>query len=450
MAQDRLGSRLGFILISAGCAIGVGNVWKFPWMAGQYGGGIFVIFYIIFLILLGLPVMTIEFSLGRASQKTPVQMYQELEPKGSKWHIHSYFSLAGNYILMMFYSVVTGWILRYMVLHVTGDFQGLDTDQVSAVFDQTLANPWNMIWPTLIVVIFGFTVCSMKLQNGLERVTKHMMLALLVLIVLVAVKSMTLPGAKEGLSFYLKPDFSKFSVDVLIGAMNQAFFTLSVGMGSVAIFGSYIDKDRTLLGESVNIILLDTFVAIMAGLIIFPATFTFGVSAEAGPSLIFITLPNIFNHMSGGRIWGSLFFLFMTFAAFSTILAVYENLVASSMALFGWSRKKSALINALAMLVLVLPCILGFNRWSHIQPLGPGKNIMDLEDFLVSNIILPLGSFIYVLFVTLPGGWGFTNFLDEANSGKGLRFSAKAKPYMTFVLPVIILALFVIGLKNFF
>lgn len=450
MERERLGSRLGFILLSAGCAIGIGNVWKFPYMVGQYGGGAFVLVYLLCLVALGVPVMTVEFALGRASQKSPVRIYQALEKKGQKWHIHGYFAMVGNYVLMMFYSTVAGWMLQYFVKLATGQFEGLDATGVASGFGEMLANPVELTIYMGIVVVLGFAICAIGLQNGLERVTKWMMSALLVIMVILAINSIFLDGGLAGLEFYLKPDFNKMAEigigTVVVAAMNQAFFTLSLGIGSMAIFGSYLGKERSLMGESVNVAILDTFVALASGLIIFPACFAYGVQPDSGPSLIFITLPNIFNNIPGGRIWGSLFFVFMTFAAFSTVLAVFENILACCMDLFGWSRKKACLINGIAMFFLSLPCILGFNVWSSIQPLGAGSGIMDLEDFFVSNILLPLGSLCFVLFCVTRCGWGWDKFIEEANQGKGMKVPNWMRPYITFVVPAIILVIFVMGI----
>lgn len=454
MQRERLGSRLGFILLSAGCAIGIGNVWKFPYMVGQNGGGAFVLVYLVCLILVGVPVMTMEFAMGRASQKSSATMYKTLEPKGSKWHLHGYITLLGCYLLMMFYTTVAAWMLQYFVDTARGVFVGADKAGVEALFSGMQANPKSMILYMLIVVLIGFGVCSFGVQKGLERITKIMMLALLGIMVILAINSIFMEGGKEGLSFYLLPDLNKMKEigvgNVIVNAMNQAFFTLSLGMGAMAIFGSYIGKERALMGEAVNVALLDTFVAFTSGLIIFPACFAFHVAPNSGPGLIFVTLPNIFNHMAGGRIWGSLFFVFMSFAALSTVLAVFEQLLSCTMELFGWSRKKACLINGIAMFVLSLPCILGFNVWKSFAPLGEGTNIMDLEDFLVSNILLPLGSLIFVLFCTIRYGWGWDKFMEEANEGKGLKVAKWMRPYMTFVLPVIIMVIFLIGLRNFF
>ena len=458
--RERLGSRIGFILLSAGCAIGIGNVWKFPYMAGQYGGGIFVLLYLVFLAIMGIPVMTMEFSLGRAAQKSPAKLYQELEPKGTKWHWHGYASLAGNYILMMFYTTVTGWMLQYFLKTATGQFEGKDTAAIGQMFGDMLADPVTLIIFMAIVVIVGFLVCSFSLQKGLEKVSKIMMTALLVIMVALAVCSVLTPGAAEGLSFYLIPDASKITAvgngnfwaglgEVIVGAMTQAFFTLSLGIGSMAIFGSYLGKDRSLMGEAVNVAVLDTVVAITSGLIIFPACFTYGVQPDSGPDLIFVTLPNIFNNLPGGRILGSLFFVFLSFAALSTIFAVFENIIACTRDMFGWSRKKACLINGVAMFFLSLPCIFGFNLWSSFAPLG--KDIMSWEDFIVSNIMLPIGSLIFVLFcVNRRYGWGWKKFTDEANEGKGLKVKKWMRPYVTYVLPVVIFVFFIISLINFF
>ncbi len=454
MKRESLGSRLGFILISAGCAIGIGNVWRFPYITGQNGGGAFVLIYLLFLAIMGVPVMTMEFAMGRAARKSPAKLYNELEPKGSKWHIHSYFAVAGNFLLMMFYTSVTAWMVRYFIYTVRGDFAGLDTAGVSAKFGGMLSEPWSMIGFVVGVIVIGFLVCSFGVQKGLEKVSKPMMLALLVIMVVLVVNSFTLDGAREGLSFYLVPSLSRMKeagiVTVITAAMNQAFFTLSIGIGSMAIFGSYINKNRSLLGESVNIAALDTFVAICSGLIIFPACFTFDVEVGAGPSLIFETLPNVFNQMAAGRLWGTLFFVFMTFAAFSTILAVFENIIACTSDLFGWSKKKSCLIDCIALIFLSIPCILGFNVLSGFQPFGAGTGVLDLEDFIVSNILLPIGSLLFVLFCTTRYGWGWKKFVAEANEGKGLKVATWMRPYMTFVLPVLVLVLFVFGMINFF
>ena len=422
--REQLGSRLGFILLSAGCAIGIGNVWKFPYMVGQYGGGAFVLIYLFFLVILGIPVMTMEFAMGRAGQRSPARLYQQLEPKGSKWHLHGYVAMAGNYILMMFYTSVAGWMLDYFVRTAGGQFVGADTDGVAAQFSQMLGDPLRMTLFMGIIVVVGFLVCSFSLQKGLERITKWMMVALLVIMVVLAINSVCTAGGSQGLRFYLVPDLARMKKvgigNVVAGAMNQAFFTLSLGIGAMAIFGSYIGKERALMGESARVAALDTLVALCSGLIIFPACFAYGVQPDSGPSLIFITLPNIFNHMPLGRVWGSLFFVFMSFAAFSTVLGVFENIVSCTMDLSGWSRKKACLFNGILMLLLSMPCVLGFNVLSKFQPLGPGTGVLDLEDFVVSNLLLPLGSLIFIFFCTSRYGWGWKNFTKEANTGKGL------------------------------
>ena len=454
MNREKLGSRLGFILLSAGCAIGIGNVWKFPYMVGENGGGIFVLIYLFFLAVLGIPILTMEFAIGRAAGKSPVLMYQQLEPKGTKWHVHGKVALAGNYILMMFYTSVSGWMLRYFVGMAKGDFVGLDSKGVSEYFGSMLSDPLVMIIFMVAIVLVGFIVCSFGLQKGLEKITKFMMIALILIMIALAIRSFFMPGASEGLKFYLLPNVEKIKevgiLNVIVAAMNQSFFTLSLGMGCMAIFGSYIDKKRSLLGESVNIALLDTFVAISSGLIIIPACFAYGVEVNAGPSLIFETIPNIFNNMAGGRFWGALFFVFMSFAALSTVLTVFEGIIASTMDLFGWSRKKACIINCIIMLVLSLPCALGFNVLSFIQPFGDGTTIMDVEDFIVSNLVLPLGSLVFVLFCTSKKGWGWKNYMAEVNEGKGLKVKNFMYGYMKFVLPVIILGVFAISMYNFF
>ncbi len=449
MERERLGSRLGFILLSAGCAIGVGNVWKFPWMAGSHGGGAFVLIYLLFLVVLGLPVMIMEFSLGRASQASPVGIYQKLEKRGQKWHYHGYVALVANFLLMMFYTSVTGWILHYFVSFISGKMTGITNEASAQLFGSMLSSPAITVGFMAIVVILGFLILSFGLQKGVERVTKYMMTALLVLMIILAINSFTLDGAAAGLSFYLKPDFAKIDGNVVVGAMNQAFFTLSLGIGSMAIFGSYIGKERSLMGESINILVLDTFVAITAGLIIFPACFTFDVEPGAGPSLLFVAMAKVFNNMVGGRWWGSLFFLFMVFAAFSTIIAVFENILACVREITGWGRIKACLICGALVLVLSVPCALGFNLWSGFVPFASGSSVLDLEDFIVSNCCLPLGALCYVLFCVTKKGWGFDNFLAEANEGKGLKLRKWMKPYMTYVLPGIIIIVFLVGILNF-
>lgn len=449
--REQLGSRLGFILLSAGCAIGIGNVWKFPYMVGQYGGGAFVLIYLFFLVILGIPVMTMEFAMGRAGQRSPARLYQQLEPKGSKWHLHGYVAMAGNYILMMFYTSVAGWMLDYFVRTAGGQFVGADTDGVAAQFSQMLGDPLRMTLFMGIIVVVGFLVCSFSLQKGLERITKWMMVALLVIMVVLAINSVCTAGGSQGLRFYLVPDLARMRKvgigNVVAGAMNQAFFTLSLGIGAMAIFGSYIGKERALMGESARVAALDTLVALCSGLIIFPACFAYGVQPDSGPSLIFITLPNIFNHMPLGRVWGSLFFVFMSFAAFSTVLGVFENIVSCTMDLSGWSRKKACLFNGILMLLLSMPCVLGFNVLSKFQPLGPGTGVLDLEDFVVSNLLLlPLGSLIFIFFCTSRYGWGWKNFTKEANAGKGLKVQRWMRGYMCYVLPVLVAVILVLGL----
>lgn len=447
--RETFGSRLGFLLISAGCAIGLGNVWRFPSVTGQYGGAAFVLLYLIFLVLLALPVMVMEFAVGRASRKSVAGSFQVLEPKGSKWHVFSYFAMAGNYLLMMFYTTVGGWMLSYCFKTAAGSLEGLDAEGVKQAFDSLLASPGEMtFWMTLVVLI-GFGVCSLGLRGGVERVTKAMMIFLLMFMVVLAIRSVTLPGARAGLEFYLLPDFGKIVEqglgETIFAAMGQAFFTLSIGMGSMAIFGSYIGKEQSLTGESVRITILDTLVALTAGLIIFPACFSYGVQPDSGPSLVFITLPNIFNQMAGGRVWGTLFFLFLSFASLSTIIAVFENIVSFGIDRWGWSRRKSVAINVLLVLALSMPCVLGFNVLSGFQPFGAGSTIQDLEDFLVSNNLLPLGSMTYLLFCVTRYGWGWDNFTAEANTGRGIRFPRSMRRYLTFGLPAIILVIFVQG-----
>ena len=451
MERERLGSRLGFILISAGCAIGIGNVWRFPTVAGQNGGGLFVLIYLLFLVILGIPVMTMEFAMGRAAQKSPIKLYQQLEKPNHKWHIHGYFALAGNVILMMFYTLVAGWMLQYFGYTAFGKFDGMQTRaEISGVFGEMLSSPWVLIAFVAGVVFIGFLVCSFDMQKGLEKITKIMMIALLAIMVVLAIRSFFMPGAGEGLKFYLVPSVEKVKnagfLNVVVAAMNQAFFTLSLGMGSMAIFGSFINKDRALMGESVTIAILDTFVAITAGLIIFPACYSYNVPVDAGPSLIFETLPHVFNSMSGGRFWGSLFFIFLSFAALSTVFAVFQNILSCTQDLFGWEKKKACLIDGIIMFVLSVPCVLGFNIWSGFMPFGTGSNIMDLEDFIVSNIILPAGSLVFVIFCTNKFGWGFDSFMEEANLGKGLKVKKWMKAYMRFALPVVTGVLLVYGI----
>ncbi len=450
MKRESFKSRLGFLLVSAGCAIGIGNVWRFPFVAGQNGGGLFVLLYLIFLVIMGLPVLTMELAVGRASKKSAVLAYKALEKPGAKWHIHGWFAIFGCYMLMMYYTTVSGWMVSYFYKFITGTFTpGMASDASSAVFTTLLSNPVEMgIW-MVITVIAGFFICSRGLQNGLEKITKYMMSALLILIIVLGVHSLTLSGAAEGLKFYLVPDFSVLATSgvssVISAAMNQAFFTLSLGVAAMEIFGSYMSSDNSLAGEGVRICALDTFVAIMSGLIIFPACFSYGVEVTAGPSLIFQTLPNVFVNMPGCRVWGSMFFLFMTFASFSTVIAVFENIMSFSMDMFGISRKKAALINCIIILIASLPCVLGYNILSGVHPIG-GRDILDSEDFIVSNLLLPIGSLIYLLFCVTKWGWGFDKYIEEANTGSGLKISRKLKFYFQFILPVLIVIIIVQGL----
>ncbi len=447
--REHFSSRLGFILISAGCAIGLGNVWRFPYITGKYGGAAFVLIYLIFLVILGVPIMVMEFSVGRASGRSAARSFHGLEPAGTKWHFAGYLAMAGNYLLMMFYTTVGGWMLAYIFKSASGAFAGLDAAGVGEEFNGMLAHPGMQIFWMVVIVLIGFGICSLGLKRGVERITKIMMGCLFVILILLCIRSVTLPGAGEGLRFYLIPDFNRiveYGVgEVIYAAMGQAFFTLSLGIGAMAIFGSYISKDRTLTGESVNICILDTVIALMAGLVIFPACFAFGVDPGEGPGLVFVTLPNIFNQMAGGRLWGTLFFLFMSFAALSTITAVFENILSFAVDLWGWSRKKAVLVNLAAILLLSLPCVLGFNLWSGFAPLGAGSTIQDLEDFIVSNNILPLGSLAYLLFCTSRHGWGWKNFLAEADAGKGLPFPRWARVYVSYILPLIVLFIFLMG-----
>ena len=442
-------SRLGFILVSAGCAIGIGNVWKFPYIVGQNGGAIFVLFYILFIIIMGIPILTIELSIGRASKKTIVEGYKQLEPPGSRWHIHGWFCLAGNYLIMMYYTTVAGWMLAYSWKFLVGDFSDMKEDKVSGVFDSMLNSPLEMGIFMAIIVLAGFFVLSFGVQSGLERVTKLMMIGLLGLILVLAINSFTLKNAGEGISFYLLPNLDNVEkvglIKVITAAMNQAFFTLSIGIASMEVLGSYMSDENTILGEAVQICSLDTFVAIASGFIIFPACFSYGMEPTEGPALIFVTLPRVFNNMTGGRIWGTLFFLFMTFAAFSTVTAIFENLISSSMDNFKWGRIKSVIINCVFMLVASIPCVLGYNILKNVHPIG-GRNILDSEDFLVSNIILPIGALIFLIFCITKYGWGADKFLEEANKGKGMKLSPKLIGYFKYVLPLLIIVIIVSGL----
>lgn len=450
MKRESFKSRLGFLLVSAGCAIGIGNVWRFPYVVGQNGGGIFVLFYLIFLVAMGLPVLTMELAVGRASRKSAVLGYKALEKKGSKWHIHGWVAIFGCYMLMMYYTTVSGWMVTYFFKFLTGSFTaGMTTEDTAQTFTNLLGDPIQMLFWMILTVVVGFFVCSRGLQNGLEKISKFMMSALLVLIVVLAVHSLTLSGAAEGVKFYLVPNTQTVAnvglKNVITAAMNQSFFTLSLGVAAMEIFGSYMGKEHTLAGEGARICALDTFVAIMAGLIIFPACFSYNVEVNAGPSLIFITLPNVFINMPGGRIWGSLFFLFMTFASFSTVIAVFENIMSFCMDMFGWKRGKAALVNCVIILIASIPCVLGYNVWSNLHLIG-GRDVLDSEDFIVSNLLLPIGSLIYLLFCVTKWGWGFDKYREEANTGDGLKISKKLKPYFQFVLPILILFILIQGL----
>jgi len=441
-------SRLGFLLVSAGCAIGIGNVWRFPTVAGQNGGGVFVLFYLLFLLLLGVPVLSMEIAVGRAARATARPAYAKLEPKGTKWHWHGPVCLLGCCVLMMYYTTVSGWMLCYMGKFATGSIRA--ASDTAAVFSDMLSQPGTLTLWMAVTVAAGFLVCSLGLQKGVERMTKWMMAALFVLIILLAVHSFTLDRAGEGLRFYLLPDWERVREaglgSVIVAAMNQAFFTLSLGIGAMEIFGSYMSRQNSIGGEALRICALDTFIAVCAGLIIFPACFSYGIAPDAGPSLIFITLPRVFASLPGGRVWGTLFFAFMTFASFTTVTAVFENILASLMELLHWSRKRASLVGGIAIFLLSMPCVLGYNLWSGIQPLGPGSTILDAEDFLVSNLLLPLGSLVFLLFCVTKRGWGFDNYLEEVNAGTGLQMPRWLRPYLTFVTPVLILLLFIMGL----
>ena len=457
--RESFSTRLGFLLISAGCAIGLGNVWRFPYITGQYGGAAFVLVYLLFLVILGLPVMVMEFAVGRASQKSIALSFHALEPKGTKWHIYSWFGIGGNYLLMMFYTTIAGWLLLYFLKMAKGDFVGLDTQGVADEFSSLMGQPGLMLIFMMLVVILCMLVCSRGLKNGVEKITKVMMLCLLAVMVILVFRSVTLDGAVDGLKFYLMPNFNNLMYDAegnfilgeaVFAAMGQAFFTLSLGIGALAIFGSYIGKEYSLTGEAVRVGVLDTFVAFTAGLIIFPACSAFGVAPDAGPNLIFITLPNVFNEMAMGQLWGALFFVFMSFAALSTVIAVFENILSFCIDKWGWSRQKAVGINMVAIIILSLPCLLGFNLWSGVQPFGPNSVIMDLEDFIVSNNLLPLGSLVYLMFCVSRRGWGWKNFLEEANTGSGLKFPNAIRFYVSYILPLIVLFIFVMGYNTKF
>ena len=452
--RESFKSRLGFILLSAGCAIGIGNVWRFPYVVGNSGGGAFVLIYLVFLAIMGIPILTMEFSIGRASRKSAVKAYQELEKPGDKWHIHGIVAMIGTYVLMMFYTTVSGWMLYYCYSFSTGKFREADTTKVKQIFCDLLMKPDVMLIWMVIIVVLGFFICSFGLQNGVERISKGIMLTLLAIMIVLAINSFSLNNGLEGIKFYLRPDWGKVKevgfLNIIVSAMNQSFFTLSIGIGAMTIFGSYLDKEHTLLGESTTIALLDTFVALVSGLIIFPACFSFGISPDSGPSLIFITLPNVFLEMRGGQIWGSLFFLFMSFASFSTIIAVFENILSCSMDLFGMNRKKAAILNTIVIILFSIPCILGFNLWSGVHPLGGNSTFLDLEDFIVSNLLLPIGSLIYLLFCNSRFGWGFEKFRMEANEGKGMNIPKWARIYFAYILPLFVLLIMAQGIVTTF
>lgn len=452
--RERFSSRLGFILISAGCAIGLGNVWRFPYITGKYGGGAFVLLYLIFLLILGIPIVAMEFSVGRASQKSVAASFEQLEPKGTKWHIYKYFAIAGNVLLMMFYTTIGGWMIAYFVKFIKGEFVGTTSKEVAQIFNNLKGDRNEMILWMVVISVAALLTCSLGLEKGVERITKWMMVSLFFIMIVLIVRALTLPNAMEGISFYLKPDFGKMIEkgfgEAVFAAMGQAFFTLSCGIGSLAIFGSYIGKERALTGEALSVTLLDTMVAFLAGLIIFPACFAFGIHPGEGPGLVFVTLPNVFNEMQGGQIWGTCFFVFMTFAALSTIIAVFQNILACMQELWGWSLKKATLIVGPILILLSLPCILGMTDWSDVKIAG--MSIDGFEEFLISNNLLPIGSIVYLLFCVTKYGWGWDNFLKEANSGKGMKFpSGKGfKIYFTFILPLIVLYIFIQGYASIF
>ena len=457
--RETFASRLGFVLISAGCAIGLGNVWRFPYIVGKYGGAAFVLIYLVFLVILGLPIMAMEFSVGRASRQSIATSFHKLEPKGTKWHWYSWFGMAGNYMLMMFYTTVAGWMILYCIKMAKGDFVGADSQAVQDIYYGMLSNPGLMLIFMIIVVLIGMGVCSLGLQDGVEKITKVMMVLLLAILIVLVVRSVTLENAVQGLEFYLKPNFHNLMYDAngnfilgeaIFAAMGQSFFTLSLGIGAMAIFGSYIGKEHRLMGEAINVGILDTFVAFVVGLVIFPSAFAFGIQPDSGPNLIFLTLPNVFNSMPLGRLWGALFFVFMSFAALSTVIAVFQNIISFPMDKWGWSHKKSVLVNLVVIIILSLPCLLGFNLWSGFQPFGDGSVVMDLEDFVLSDNLLPLGSLVYLLFCVSRRGWGWDNFLAEADAGDGIRFPARFRPYFRYVLPLLVLIIFVMGYWNKF
>lgn len=454
MKREKFGTRLGFILVSAGCAVGLGNVWKFPYMAGKFGGAAFILMYLLFLFLLGLPIMICEFSVGRASQKSIASSYKVLEPKGTVWHRMGWAGMAGNYLLVMFYAMVGGWMMYYCYRMISGEFVQATALQITQGYESMLAQPMTLFFWTVLIIVLSFAICNIGLQSGVEKASKSMMICLLFLMVVLAIRSVTLDGAVEGVKFFLIPDFVQMQEtglgNVIFAAMSQAFFTLSVGMGGMAIFGSYLDKRRSLTGEAIYIVLLDTFVALMAGLIIIPACFAFGIEPDAGPGLVFLTLPNVFAQMPGGQFWGALFFLFLFFAALTTVIGIFENILSFAMDLLGWSRKKAVIVNIVALSLLCLPCILGFNLLADFQPLGAGTNIMDLEDFLVSSNIMPLGAVIYLMFCTRKNGWGWDNFIKEVNTGDGISFPRRMRFYMTNILPWIIVIIYLKGYYDMF
>lgn len=452
--REKFGSRLGFILVSAGCAIGIGNVWKFPYLCGQYGGAAFILIYLVFLLIMGIPVIVFEFAIGRASRRSAALAFETLEPKGTRWHHLKYISIIGCYMLMMYYTTVCGWMLYYCWKHIRGEFVGASQKVISADFSAMLSHAPTMAFWTVLACVLGFIVCYFGVQNGVERVSKYMMTALLILMMILAIHSVFLKGADKGIRFYLVPNFKNIAQmgwgNVIYAAMSQAFFTLSIGIGAMLIFGSYLDKERSLTGEAVTVTILDTCVALMAGFIIIPACFAYGIKPDAGPSLIFLTIPNLFSKMPGGRVWGALFFVFLSFAALSTVIAVFENIIAFDMDLFKWTRRKSVLISAVLVILLSLPCVFGYNIWSGFQVLGKGKVILDLEDFIVSNNLLPLGSLAFVLFCTRKNGWGWNGFIKEADFGRGIKFPAKLRPYFAYVLPVLIIIIYAKGYWDMF
>lgn len=449
MKRESFGSRIGFILVSAGCAVGLGNVWKFPYMCGAYGGAIFILIYLLFLVILCLPVLVCEFAVGRASRMSVAKSFDTLEPDGTRWHLMKYIGMIGCYLLMMFYTMVGGWMLYYCFRSLRGDFTGASSETIQQYFSDMLADPGTMIFWTVLICVIGFSVCAIGLQKGIERITKVMMTLLFIVMIALAVRSVTMPGSSEGIRFYLVPDIDKMLEtgigNILFGALSQAFFTLSIGIGAMLIFGSYLDKSNRLAGEAISIGVLDTLVALTAGLIVIPSCFAYGIQPDAGPSLVFITLPNIFSQMTAGGIWSALFFLFLTFAALSTIIAVFENLVAINMDLLGWSRKKSTLVCAVLIIILSMPCVLGYNILSGVQPLGEGSTIMDLEDFLVSNNLLPLGSMGILLFCTRKNGWGWDNFKKEADTGNGIKLPSFMRLLMSYIIPAAIMIIFLKG-----